>query len=99
MWQWCGHCKSHAPIFEEVAESVEGEANLVIAKCDVDVRSLRMYACIYLCYMFHVIQILFCVCVCVCVCMCVCVCVCVRVCVRAINRAGGTGTQRLGSKV
>jgi protein disulfide-isomerase A1 len=31
---WCGHCKSLAPIYEELAQSLKHNTNLVIAKMD-----------------------------------------------------------------
>lgn len=31
---WCGHCKSLAPKYEKVAQTFEGETDVVIAKCD-----------------------------------------------------------------
>merc|ERR1711901_17851 len=31
---WCGHCKSLAPKYEELAKVFEGEENVVIAKVD-----------------------------------------------------------------
>jgi len=31
---WCGHCKKLAPIYDELAKSLEGVENLVIAKMD-----------------------------------------------------------------
>jgi len=31
---WCGHCKTLAPIYEQLAEAVENVPNLVIAKMD-----------------------------------------------------------------
>lgn len=33
---WCGHCKSLAPVYEKVAQSVQGENNVVIASLDAD---------------------------------------------------------------
>lgn len=33
---WCGHCKSLAPVYEEVASSVAGESTLVVANIDCD---------------------------------------------------------------
>jgi len=33
---WCGHCKSLTPKYEKVAQSYEGEENVVIAKVDAD---------------------------------------------------------------
>jgi protein disulfide-isomerase-like protein len=33
---WCGHCKSLAPKYEEVAKSFDGEEDVVIAKLDAD---------------------------------------------------------------
>lgn len=32
--QWCGHCKRLAPIWEELADEVEGDANVHVAKVD-----------------------------------------------------------------
>jgi protein disulfide-isomerase A1 len=31
---WCGHCKSLAPIYEELAQSLKHNSNLIIAKMD-----------------------------------------------------------------
>lgn len=31
---WCGHCKTLAPIYEEVARKLASNKNLVLAKCD-----------------------------------------------------------------
>jgi len=31
---WCGHCKSLAPIYDELAEKFEGVDSVVIAKMD-----------------------------------------------------------------
>jgi protein disulfide-isomerase A1 len=31
---WCGHCKSLAPIYEELATKLKGNKNLVIAAMD-----------------------------------------------------------------
>ncbi|KJE89521.1 protein disulfide-isomerase ERp60 [Capsaspora owczarzaki ATCC 30864] len=31
---WCGHCKSLEPVFNELAQKVKGEENLIIAKLD-----------------------------------------------------------------
>jgi len=31
---WCGHCKSLAPKYEELAEKLEDESDIVIAKMD-----------------------------------------------------------------
>lgn len=31
---WCGHCKKLAPIYEELAEKLAHNTNIVIAKCD-----------------------------------------------------------------
>ena len=31
---WCGHCKTLAPIWEELAVSVENQGNILIAKVD-----------------------------------------------------------------
>jgi len=33
---WCGHCKSLTPKYEKAAASFEGDASVVIAKCDAD---------------------------------------------------------------
>jgi len=33
---WCGHCKSLAPVYEKVATTYKGEANVVVAKLDAD---------------------------------------------------------------
>lgn len=33
---WCGHCKSLAPVYEKVAESMAGEEDVVVAKVDAD---------------------------------------------------------------
>jgi len=33
---WCGHCKKLAPDYEKVAQSFDGESNVVIAKLDSD---------------------------------------------------------------
>ncbi|KAJ3031187.1 UNVERIFIED_CONTAM: hypothetical protein HDU68_006058 [Siphonaria sp. JEL0065] len=34
--QWCGHCKSLAPIYEELADAFVKEKGLIIAKVDAD---------------------------------------------------------------
>jgi protein disulfide-isomerase A1 len=31
---WCGHCKTLAPIFEELGEKMKEHPSVVIAKCD-----------------------------------------------------------------
>jgi len=31
---WCGHCKSLAPIYEELAQSLKSNPNVLIAKMD-----------------------------------------------------------------
>lgn len=33
---WCGHCKSLAPVYEEVAKSLAGEERVVVASLDAD---------------------------------------------------------------
>jgi protein disulfide-isomerase A6 len=33
---WCGHCKTLAPVYEKVAESLAGETDVVVAKVDAD---------------------------------------------------------------
>ncbi|KAL2623345.1 hypothetical protein R1flu_003550 [Riccia fluitans] len=33
---WCGHCKSLAPVYEEVATAFKKEGHVVVAKCDAD---------------------------------------------------------------
>lgn len=33
---WCGHCKSLAPVYEEVARSFVGESNVVIASVNAE---------------------------------------------------------------
>jgi protein disulfide-isomerase-like protein len=35
-WSRCGHCKNLAPIYEEVAKSLEGESSVVVANVDAD---------------------------------------------------------------
>jgi len=37
---WCGHCKSLAPIYEQLAAEFKTEANIVIAKFDVTVNDV-----------------------------------------------------------
>ena len=37
---WCGHCKSLAPIYEEFAQSVKDDENLVVAKMDATANDL-----------------------------------------------------------
>lgn len=53
--QWCGHCKSLAPIYEKVGKHFQGRDNVVIAKMDatandvVDSRfSVKGFPTIYL---------------------------------------------------
>lgn len=31
---WCGHCKSLAPIYDELAKKLENNSNIIIAKMD-----------------------------------------------------------------
>ncbi len=31
---WCGHCKSLAPVYEEVAQKLKDEDGVVLAKLD-----------------------------------------------------------------
>ncbi len=31
---WCGHCKSLAPIYDEVAKKLSNNPNIIIAKMD-----------------------------------------------------------------
>jgi len=31
---WCGHCKKLMPVWEETAEKLVGNPNIVLAKCD-----------------------------------------------------------------
>jgi len=33
---WCGHCKSLAPVWKELAEKVKGVSSVVIANCNAD---------------------------------------------------------------
>jgi len=33
---WCGHCKSLAPIWDELGETMKGQSEVVIAKVDAD---------------------------------------------------------------
>lgn len=33
---WCGHCKSLAPVYEEVAKTFESESDVVVASVDAD---------------------------------------------------------------
>jgi len=33
---WCGHCKSLAPVYEQVAQAFAGESNCVLANLDAD---------------------------------------------------------------
>jgi thiol-disulfide isomerase/thioredoxin len=40
--QWCGHCKSLAPIYEQVAEAVQGENAIVVAKVDADAHKVAI---------------------------------------------------------
>ena len=37
---WCGHCKSLAPLWEDLAKAVEGTDNLLVGSvdCDAEVR-------------------------------------------------------------
>ena len=37
---WCGHCKQLAPIYEKVAEYLQGNPNIVLAKCDSTVNEV-----------------------------------------------------------
>ena len=38
---WCGHCKSLAPIYDDLAKDVEGIDDLVIAKIDATANDLE----------------------------------------------------------
>ena len=33
---WCGHCKTLAPVYEDVAEALKGKKEIVIAEVDAD---------------------------------------------------------------
>ncbi|CAL5417431.1 unnamed protein product [Camellia sinensis] len=51
---WCGHCKNLAPILEEVAVSLESDADVVIAKIDatandvpIDIFDVKGYPTLY----------------------------------------------------
>jgi thiol-disulfide isomerase/thioredoxin len=38
---WCGHCKTLAPIYEEVAKKLSKNSNLVLAKCDATANEIE----------------------------------------------------------
>lgn len=38
---WCGHCKTLAPIYEEVAKKLSKNTNLVLAKCDATANEIE----------------------------------------------------------